>query len=476
MLLLNPGEREQLWRSLIDTIENHIETVTDLPVSPKLDVDRIRSLVEACDFRQPAAPSDALRFAANGMREFQVHCPHPRYFGLFNPAPATMGIAADALVAAFNPNMAAWSHSPFANEIERHVILSFAKMFGYDPAAADGVFASGGAEANHTALLAALTQHFPKFREQGARSLAVQPVFYVSSEAHHSLQKAAGMCGIGTAAVHSIPADSKLRIDCTQLVDKIKRDRAAGLTPFMLVATAGTTNAGVVDPIASLAEIALSEGLWLHLDAAWAGVAALLPEFESLFAGASSADSITFDAHKWLSAPMGAGVFLTRHREILAQTFGTPNQYMPREAAGLPVEDNFGRSMQWSRRFIGLKVFLTLYEAGWDGIREMLRHTIHMGALLRQRLSESGWTILNDTPLPVVCFSDSTRRQGDSAEHLQAILRKLLASGEAWISSTVLGGTQPALRACITNYRTQPEDVEALVTALDRARKSRANE
>jgi glutamate/tyrosine decarboxylase-like PLP-dependent enzyme len=172
---------------------------------------------------------------------------------------------------------------------------------------------------------------------------------------------------------------------------------------------------------------------------------------------------------------MGAGVFLTRHREILAMAFGTPNQYMPREATGLPVEDNFGRSMQWSRRFIGLKIFLALYVAGWDGIREMLRHTIRMGDLLRQRLAESGWTILNETPLPVVCFTAAAYRTEKLGEHLQAILSELLASGEAWISSTVLAGTQPALRACITNYRTQPEDVEALIRSLDSARRTIAN-
>lgn len=475
MLLLQNRERDQLWRILVETIEHHIQTVADLPVTPKLDVEHIRHLVEGCDFRQAVSPADALRFVTGGMREFQVHCPHPRYFGLFNPAPATMGIAGDALVAAFNPNVAAWSHSPFANEIERHLILSFAGMFGYERAAADGVFASGGAEANHTALLAALTRHFPSFREHGARSLPAQPVFYVSGEAHHSLLKAAGMCGIGTAAVQSIPADSKLRMDCGQLAVAIQRDRKNGSQPFMVVATAGTTNAGVVDPIADLSEIARREGLWLHLDAAWAGVATLLPEFKSLFASADRADSVTFDAHKWLSAPMGAGVFLTRHREILAKAFGTPNQYMPREATGLPVEDNFGRSMQWSRRFIGLKIFLALYVAGWDGIREMLRHTIRMGDLLRQRLAESGWTILNETPLPVICFTDAAYRTENPGEHLQAILSELLASGEAWISSTVLGGTQPALRACITNYRTQPEDVEALIRALNSARKSIAN-
>jgi glutamate/tyrosine decarboxylase-like PLP-dependent enzyme len=212
-------------------------------------------------------------------------------------------------------------------------------------------------------------------------------------------------------------------------------------------------------------------GLWLHVDAAWGGAAALVPELRPVLDGVSRASSVTFDAHKWLSVPMGAGMYITRHPGILERTFRVAAGYMPRDGAGLPVMDPYAHSMQWSRRFIGLKVFLSLAVAGWEGYEAAVRHQTAMGGRLRERLREEGWQVVNDTPLPVACFVDSGAG-GRSAAFLEGVAAAVLASGEAWISTTAVGEVGPALRACITNYRTGPEDVDALVAALDRARAS----
>jgi glutamate/tyrosine decarboxylase-like PLP-dependent enzyme len=355
---LEIAAERQLWDRVADIVTGHPRTLETRRVAPRLDPEKVRGLLDRCDFNQPMAPEAALEFVTAGMLEHQVHVPHPRYFGLYNPAPTPMGVVADTLVAAFNPNMAAWSHSPFANEAEHRVIRALGERFGYPPGEAFGVFASGGAEANHTALLAALTNAFPAFLDDGLRALPAQPVFYVSSERHHSFLKAARLCGLGNSAVRHIGVNEKLQINTAELRAAIHRDRKAGLAPFLIVATAGTTNAGVIDPIPEMRKLAVQQGLWFHVDAAWAGAVALLPELRHLLDGIEHADSITFDAHKWLSVPMGAGLFLTRHRDILRKTFHTPNEYMPREAAGMDVIDWYGRSMQWSRRCIGLKVFL----------------------------------------------------------------------------------------------------------------------
>jgi len=181
------------------------------------------------------------------------------------------------------------------------------------------------------------------------------------------------------------------------------------LAPFLVAGTAGTTGAGIIDPLPALADLCARERLWLHVDAAWGGAAALVPEMRSVLAGIERADSITFDAHKWLSVPMGAGIFLTRHRDILDRTFRITTEYMPREAEGMEVTEPYTHSMQWSRRFIGLKVFLTLAVAGWDGYAAAIRHQAAMGDLLRRELSENGWEIVNPTALPVVCFRDRDR-------------------------------------------------------------------
>ena len=198
----------------------------------------------------------------------------------------------------------------------------------------------------------------------------------------------------------------------------------------------------------------------------------LVPELGPALAGIERADSITFDAHKWLSVPMGAGLYLTRRPGVLDRTFRVAAHYMPREAAGLPVVDPYTATMQWSRRFTGLKVFLSLAVAGWDGYAEAIRHQTRMGDLLREKLAEAGWKVVNDTPLPTVCFVDGTLPEGGTFEHLDAVLRSVLASGEAWISVARLAGIGPALRATITNFLTAREDLDRLVTALDAGRRA----
>ncbi len=469
--MLNDQPREELWRRLIEVIENYLTTIDSARVAPELDIGKIRESLAGRDFTEPAGAIEAVDFVAGAMWRFQVHTGHPRYFGLFNPASTTMGIAADALVAAFNPQLAAWSHSPFAAEVERHLVRAFGEKFGYDLSVADGVFASGGSEANHTALLTALVNAFPEFSEHGLRAPAAQPVFYISSQGHHSFLKAARASGLGTAAMREIPVDGDLRMDVGALADRIERDRAEGFRPLMIVATVGTTSAGVIDPIDEVAEVAAREGAWFHVDAAWGGAAAFVPELRAALGGIEKADSITFDAHKWLSAPMGAGLYLTRHSEILNRTFGVATSYMPRDAAELEVVDPFTHSIQWSRRFTGLKVFLSLLVAGWDGYAEAIRHQAAMGDRLRRRLQDSGWDVVNRTPLPVICFVDRALREGATAGYLEAVCRSVVASGEAWLSIARIGDDyRPVLRACVTSFRTQTADVDALVESLNRAR------
>ena len=469
ILSLDNTSHADLWQRLGEIIEEYRSRLPAERAAPVADPATVRALLSPLDFSQPLDPHAALDFAAKNLWEWQVHTPHPRYFGLFNPAPTDMSIAADALAAAFNPQLASWNHSPFAVEVEQHLVRAFAARFGYPEASVDGTFCSGGAEANHTALLAALVHTFPGFARQGLRSLDGQPALYVSAQSHHSFIKAARACGLGSDAVRSIPVNSALRMDVGDLAEQIKRDREAGFAPFFVAATAGTTNAGVIDPLPRLADMAARQGLWFHVDAAWGGAAALVPELRPLLTGIERSDSITFDAHKWLSVSMGAGMFLTRHPEILSQAFRITTEYMPRPG-GEDTIDPYTHSIQWSRRFIGLKVFLSLLVAGWDGYGAVIRHQTAMGDLLRRELEGDGWDIVNQTRLPVVCFTDSRILPERQAAYLEAIGQEVVSSGVAWISTTRLDHGQPVLRACITNYKTGPQDVRALVGALENAR------
>ena len=389
-----------------------------------------------------------------------MHTASPRYFGLFNPTPAFAGFLGDALVAAFNPQLAVTSHAPAAVAIERRVLSFLADCLRLPEAA--GSFTSGGAEANLTAVLVARERHFPEATEQGLGNVAGQPTLYVSAEAHHSLVKAAGMTGLGHAAVRSIPVTDDLRLDVPALRAAIERDRAEGRRPFLVVATAGSTAAGVIDPLHRIADLCERAGVDLHADAAWAGAVSLSPRLRPLLDGIERADSVTIDAHKWLSAPMGAGVFLTRHRQDLTRAFRVQTTYMPSAESA----DPYLMSAQWSRRFIGLKVFMALAAAGHAGYAAQIEHDCRLGDHLRSRLRDDGWQIVNDTPLPVVCFVPN--EQATPAARLAEIARHVETSGKAWISVAQLAG-RPALRACITSYRTTRPDIDALCQALAHA-------
>ncbi|MGH9478727.1 MAG: pyridoxal phosphate-dependent decarboxylase family protein, partial [Terriglobales bacterium] len=316
-LALDPAERLQLWQRLATEIERYLRQVPSARVAPELDPAALRRELAQFDFHAPMAADEALRAAVDGLWRHQVQVAHPRYFGLFNPASTTMGIVADALVAAFNPQIAAWSHSPYAAEVERHLIGAVAERFGYRAPELDGVFCAGGAEANHTAVLCALTHTFPEYGRMGARALGVAPAIYVSELSHDSIRKAARLCGLGTEAVRALPVDAGLRLRAATVAEVIARDRAAGMQPMLVVATAGATSTGVLDPVAELAGLAAAEGLWLHTDAAWGGMAALVEELRPALDGIERSDSITFDAHKSLCVPMGAGMLFTRHPGVL---------------------------------------------------------------------------------------------------------------------------------------------------------------
>jgi glutamate/tyrosine decarboxylase-like PLP-dependent enzyme len=455
------------WKNVTDAIDEYVASLGERSVLPGLSRDEVRALVASFDFARPMTENDAIARVLEGLRGGQVHTPHPRYFGLFNPATTMTSVAADALVAAFNPQLATHNHAPFAVECEAHLVRAFGERFGYSKDDADGTFACGGAEANHTAIAVAIARAFPEVAERGLRALDADPVIYVSGEAHHSLEKGARAAGLGTKAVRRVAVDRSLRMRMPALKEAIAKDRAARLRPFLVVATCGTTSAGAIDPLSEIADVAAKEKLWMHVDAAWGGFAALVPGLRDAVRGIERSDSITFDAHKSLSVPMGAGMFLTRHKGALSQAFGVHADYMPKDQS----RDPYASSLQWSRRFIGLKVLLPLSVLGWEGIEQTLARFVALGARLKEKLSANGFVLKNDTPLPIACFVDGAREDGASGKYLDSAARDLAKNARAWISMTRIGPNgERVLRACITSFHTTESDVDALVDGLVAAR------
>jgi len=455
-----------LTRRLCREMDRHLASPDAAPVTVSVAPAELRRRLSRYDFSAPLDPGAVFDDVAEMLQRWTEHAAHPMHFGLFRPGAHPAAVIAEALVALHDPNLATWEFSPAANEIERHVLRFLAARLGLDPDASAAHFTSGGQEANHTAVSVALTHAFPDVAGSGLRGLPGAPVLYVSGEGHHSFEKVAHQTGLGRDARRTVPVTPDLRLDVEALARRLAEDRRAGLLPFMVVGTAGTTNAGVVDPLPELADLCAAEGLWLHVDAAWGGAAALSERLRPVLAGIERADSITFDAHKWLSVPVGAGMLFCRHPGAVRDTFRVDAAYVP-DSAGAGRFAPLASSMQWSRRCTGLKLFMPLAELGLPGVARLIEHQAEMGDLLRRRLRDAGWTLLNETPLPVVCFTSPAIRSGATTP--AAVVDALRARGEAWISKTLLAGRIPALRACIANFATGPEHLDALVRALERA-------
>ena len=436
------------------------ETIRNGAVYPQVTPEEIR---EHLRLRYPFAQGVSLAEVADDveamLRQWQVQVTHPRYFGLFNPSVTVASVVADTLVALYNPQLASWRTSPAANEIEKHTLDWIAGKLGL-PDQIESSFTSGGSEANFTAVLVALTHHFPEYGERGLKSLGGSPTLYLSSEAHHSFTKIAHMTGLGRGALRIVASDEDLKLDLADLKRQVDADRKQGLQPFLVVGTCGTTAAGVIDPLQALHAYCKAEGLWFHVDAAWGGAAVLSPALRHHVAGIESADSITCDGHKWLSVPMGCGMFFCRHRTAVLHAFHAQTSYMPHQLSE-DVLDPYTSTVQWSRRFIGLKLFMSLAHNGEQGYAAMIEHQARMGELLREQLAASGWRIVNKTPLPVVCFLQ------DRVSNAW-VLNCLKEQQIAWMSETQCGSVS-ALRACITSFRTTEEDVRWVVGRLSRS-------
>jgi aromatic-L-amino-acid decarboxylase len=455
---LFPDSRERLhWD---DVLTRGLSAARDRvfagAVTPRIDFAAFRAALAGFDFRTPVAPETLLSWTIGQLEHGLVHINHPRYFGLFNPGPTAPAEWADRIAAAFNPQLATWTTSPAAVEIESHVIRAVASRAGL-PAEAAGHFTTGGAEANYTALVCALTRAEPAFAADGARAFSGRPVLYASKDCHLAWIKIAHQSGIGRSAVRLVETDAAGRMDGVALAAAISADTRAGCRPVMVVATAGTTNAGMIDPLPACAALARNAGAWFHADAAWGGGVIASEHLSGCLSGIELADSITIDAHKWFATTMGCGMFLTPHRDMLTAAFEVSTGYMPSATRDV---DPYVTTMQWSRRFLGLRLFLSLATAGWDGYAAHVEHAVELTALLRRQLEARGWRIVNDSPLAVLCIEPPPR----SAD-VRAISARVLASGRAWVSVTTFQG-RDVIRACVTHGEATAEDIAILADAL----------
>lgn len=455
-----PGEGgPELLEGVARLVSDHIRARRSQPVASPVDAGRLGARLAAYDFGEPRAGLAVAADLFDLLSANTVRSDHPAYFGLFNPPALIPAIAGDLIAAAVNPQLAVWSHAPAAAEIERKLVDLFSATIWSGQASA-GTFTSGGSEANHTAVLAALARRYPAWSSEGL-PLGKRPLIFVSAEAHLAWIKIARSVGLGDQAVRLVPPANGLSLSGTTLREAISA--ASAFEPLIVVATAGATAHGAIDDLRGIAEAGREIGAYVHVDAAWAGGALLDPARRVLFDGIEDADSVTIDPHKWLAVPMGAGLFLARTWEGLAAAFGVSTGYMP--ASTDAHRDAYVHSMQWSRRFIGAKLFMALATLGLDGYRSMIARQFALGDRLRHGLEAQGWAVLNDTALPLVCFAPS----GGGDDAVRDIEAAVVQTGGAWISSVRLKG-RLALRACVTSFETTETDIDELIRLVGDAR------
>lgn len=459
---LFPGQAERLrvenW--LVQQLPPSLERIRSGPVRPARDRSSFEQELAAFDFIVPRPLEELLRWTLQAMEHGVMHLTHPGYFGLFNPAPVFAAECADRIVSAINPQLASSATSPAAVAIEAHVIGAVARRAGM-PDHATGHFTSGGSEANCTALWCALTRLEPGYALSGARAFRGPPVFYTSAECHIAWLKIGHQTGIGREGLRLVETDGRGRMSAAALERAIREDRDRGRVPVMIVSTAGTTGAGAVDPLQECAQIALREGLWHHVDAAWGGGLIASQRMRGRLQGIELADSVTIDAHKWFATTMGCGMFITAVPDILGRVFNVSAGFMP---SNLPGVDPYVTTAQWSRRFFGLRLFLALANAGWEGYAAHVERSIALIHRIAGELSARGWRIANEPDLAVLCVQPPP----GCAAGARQIVERVVASGKAWIAPTRFEG-QDVVRICATHGESGEPEISALVESLEAA-------
>jgi aromatic-L-amino-acid/L-tryptophan decarboxylase len=394
---------------------------------------------------------------------------HPRFFGYITAPPAPIGILGDFLAAAVNPNVGAWTLSPAATEVESQTVRWIAELIGF-PVNCGGLLVSGGNMANFVCFLAARAAKAGwDVRERGVMEKPERRLrAYCSAETHTWMQKAADITGLGTASVRWITTDGKLRMDVAALRGQIEADIAAGDVPFLVAGTAGSVSTGAVDPLPEIASVCKEYGIWFHVDGAYGGFAAAIPEASGDLRGLSLADSVAVDPHKWLYAPLEAGCALVRDPEALRAAFAYHPPYYNFEER---VTNYVDYGPQNSRGFRALKVWLALKQVGAAGYRKMIAEDIRLSQLMARAIGSHADLQLVTQDLSIATFRfvprdlHATLRSEDIESYLDSLNRELLdrlqRGGETFVSNAVVNGHY-VLRACIVNFHTTKADVEAL--------------
>lgn len=425
------------------------------PVAPPTNRAVLRAMIAGTVVDEGVGLLQALEDFEQWVLPGSMGTPHPLYLGLVNSSPLPGAALGDLLISSLNNNGGAFHQSPAMTTCEEELVRAFAHLFGI--AAADGMFLPGGTFATLQAIVLARVQATGGPAQSGLR-------LYTSEAAHFSVARAATVAGVAAEGVVSIPVSGRGVMDVSALEQRIRRDRKQGAAPFAVVATAGTTATGALDPLADIAALCREEKIWLHVDACYGGAAMLLEPMRVRFAGIERADSIAIDPHKWFFIPVTAALLLTVHRDVAQRAFATTaGSYIPTDGE----LDAWQRGIPTTRRSSGLAVWMALRAHGWRTIRAAVKSNIDLTRLLEALLSERGFRVLEGGELSIACARwEPPDRTAEAIDRLQdAIARDVVSSGKAWFSTTRHAGCT-WLRFNMLNLYTREGHVRRLADLL----------
>ena len=458
-----------LGHRMLERVIDRLATLRDAPVWRPMP-GAIRARFEAPVPRSGIGAEAAYQSFLESIEPYGSGNPHPRFLGWVQGGGNPVALLSALLEAGLNENCGGRDHVGLA--VERQVIAWSASLLGL-PDSTGGLLVTGSSMANFIALLCARRQHLgASVRTKGVGGAKL--VGYAQTGVHRCVPGAFDMAGIGSDALRRIATDAEHRLDCAALEAQIIADRAAGLTPFLIVATAGTVDVGAIDPLHRLADLAAQYRLWLHVDAAFAALAAASPRRASLLAGIERADSVAFDFHKWAQVQYDCGCVLVRDQAHMQESFSQNAPYLSAEprglAGGAPWPCDLGPDL--SRSFRALKIWMTLQSYGTDALGAVVDRTCAIATHLASLIdAEPTLTRLAPVALNIVCF-----RYDDGADDLDTLNGEIIAdiqeSGDFVVSSTLIDG-QRTIRAAFVNHRTTEADATDLVAAIVRTAKSR---
>lgn len=469
---MDPADFRETAHQVADLAADYLGRLESYSVLPPVDPGWVRGQIPQAPPENPEPMAAILEDYLRLIEPNITHWQHPGFMAYFPSVASGPGILGEWLAAALNSNVMFWRNAPASTELEETVVSWLRQMVGL-PADFDGLFTDTASVSSLLALVAA--RHALPGLEARDLGLAGRPEIgrlrlYASTEAHSSIEKAAIVAGVGRAGVRRIPCDESFRMLPRALAEAIEMDRRAGWWPFLVVATLGTTSSTSLDPAQEIAGICRGERLWMHVDAAYAGAAAVAEELRPLFTGWEQADSIVINPHKWLFTPFDASLLLFRRPELFREAFSLVPEYLRVRQAG-EVHNFHEYGIQLGRRFRALKLWLQIRYFGAQGIAGRIREHCRLARLLARWVEAAGdWELMAPLPLATLCLRHRPpgMPEGELDAHNEKLMEEVNRCGKVFLSHTKLNG-KFTVRVSIGNPRQTERHVAACWDELRRA-------